>query len=255
MGEVPMLNIESLKSKFSIKDFAEWKDVNADLIITDPPFGIRFNGKPSNYNRDEGKVVEGYIEWDIHCYKEKMNDLLDCIAKNLSSKGQAIIFSGWNNSNTIHNAIESYDSLKLEGKLYWSYNFAPYCKLRPSHNVYELYWIIRDKGKKSEWYYNRECSTTHCNNGESNLSTLVFKRDYKVGMPKYPTRLPFKLLQCLIEHFSQEGDLLFDPLCGSGMVGLVAHYLKRDFVIGDLNKEAFKVFNALLNHYSNDFTY
>jgi len=32
-------------------------------------------------------------------------------------------------------------------------------------------------------------------------------------------------LQCLLEHFSNKGDLIFDPLCGSGMIGVVSYML------------------------------
>jgi DNA modification methylase len=105
------------------------------------------------------------------------------------------------------------------------------------------------KGKK--WTYYNRCSTHHCQNGEPNLSTLNFKRDYKVNMPKYPTRLPFKLLQCLLEHFSNKGDLIFDPLCGSGMIGVVSYMLERDFIMGDLNKNGKIVFQHLLDYYLN----
>jgi DNA modification methylase len=70
-------------------------------------------------------------------------------------------------------------------------------------------------------------------------------------MPKYPTRLPFKLLQCLLEHFSKENDLLFDPLCSSGMMGTVSYMLKRKFIMGDLNKNGKIVFEHLLEHYLN----
>ena len=72
-----------------------------------------------------------------------------------------------------------------------------------------------------------------------------------MNMPKYPTRLPFKLLQCLLEHFSNEKDLIFDPLAGSGMLGVVAYMLKRNFLLGDLNKNSKVVFKALLDYYLN----
>lgn len=98
--------------------------------------------------------------------------------------------------------------------MYWTYNFAPVCRKKPSHNVYEIYWVT----KEEKWTFNNRCSTHHCQKGEPNLSTLNFKRDYKVNILKYPTRLPFKLLQCLIEPFSNKNNLIFDPLCGSGMV-------------------------------------
>jgi len=237
----------NLLDKYIIKDMNSWENVNANLIITDPPFGISFSGKNGNYNRNVDNVVDGYVEWSVTDYKEKMLQLLTCIKKNLKDNGQALIFSGWNNSNIIHNEIMNFEGLTLRGKMYWVYNFAPSCKMRPAHNVYEIFWIT--KGDK--WHYHNRCSTHHCQNGEPNLSTLKFIRDYKMNMPKYPTRLPFKLLQCILEHFSNEGDLIFDPLGGSGMVGVVAHILKRDFVVGDLNKNGKIVFEHLLDYYLN----
>lgn len=229
-------------SKYEIKDMKEWDDLNSDLIITDPPFGINFDGKNGNYNRDAGNVVDGYVEWEKNNYKNKIGSLLSVIHDNLNDQGQSLIFSGWNNSHIIHNLIEEFDGLEVEGKLYWSYNFAPYCKKRPAHNVYEIYWVVKD----DSWTYSNECKTHHCQEGEANLSTLSFKRDFKKDMPKYPTRLPYNLLKCLLEHFTEENDLVFDPLAGSGMVGIVADNLERDFRLGDLNEEGKEVFKELV---------
>ena len=239
--------LNNILEKYFIKDMNDWKDVNADLIITDPPFGIDFSGKNGNYNRNVKNVVDGYVEWKVDEYGKRIQQLLECIKNNLKSNGQALIFSGWNNSNVIHDRITEFKGLTLQGKLYWIYNFAPVCRVKPSHNVYEIYWVT--KGEK--WTYHNRCSTHHCQNGEPNLSALNFKRDYKVNMPKYPTRLPFKLLQCLLEHFSNKSDLIFDPLCGSGMIGVVSYMLERNFIMGDLNKNGKIVFQHLLDYYIN----
>lgn len=238
---------QELLDKYEIKNMNDWENVNADLIITDPPFGIGFSGKNGNYHRNVKNVVSGYVEWKVNEYEIKIQQLLECIEKNLKENGQALIFSGWNNSNVIHNRIMEFPSLKLRGKMYWAYNFAPSCILRPSHNIYEIFWLT--KGDK--WTYNNRCATEHCAKGEPNLTTFIIKRDYKVNMPKYPTRLPFKLLQGLVEHFSNKKDLIFDPLCGSGMVGIVAHMLENDFVIGDLNENGKIVFEHLFDYYLN----
>ncbi len=243
--------IEKLLDKYVIKDMDDWKDVNADLIITDPPFGIDFSGKNGNYNRNVRNVVDGYVEWKVSEYDRKVERLLEVIERNLKKNGQALIFSGWNNSNIVHNKILQFERLKLRGKMYWIYNFAPACKRKTSHNVYEIYWVT----KGDRWIFNNRCSTHHCREGEPNLSTFIFKRDYKINMPKYPTRLPFKLLQSLIEHFSNEGDLIFDPLCGSGMVGIVSYMLNRDFIIGDLNSNGKTVFEHLLHHYLSKYSF
>lgn len=238
---------KDILDKYVVKDMNDWVGVNADLIITDPPFGIDFSGKNGNYHRNVNNVVDGYVEWKVVEYEEKVQQLLDSIKKNLKKNGQALIFSGWNNSNIIHNRIIKTSGLNLRGKMYWTYNFAPVCRRKTSHNVYEIYWIT----KGNNWTFYNRCTTHHCQQGEPNLSTLNFKRDYKVNMPKYPTRLPFKILQCLLEHFSKKGDLIFDPLCGSGMVGVVSYMFDRDFIMGDLNKNGKIVFEHLLDYYLN----
>jgi len=239
--------IDGLLDKFKIQDMNDWKGIKADLVITDPPFGIEFSGKNTNYHRNVKNVVDGYVEWKVSEYGEKIQQLLECIKNNLKNDGQALIFSGWNNSNIIHDRIIRFKGLILRGKLYWTYNFAPSCFKKPSHNVYEIYWVT----KSDKWTYHNRCSTHHCLKGEPNLTTFNFKRDYKVNMPKYPTRLPFELLRCLIEHFSNKNDLIFDPLCGSGMVGIVAYMMERDFIMGDLNPNGKIVFKVLLDYYLN----
>ena len=89
--------IKELLDKYIIKDMNEWSEVNADLIITDPPFGIEFSGKPTNYHRNVNNVVDGYVEWSVSEYGKKIQELLECIKRNLRKNGQALIFSGWNN--------------------------------------------------------------------------------------------------------------------------------------------------------------
>ncbi|MCD6141753.1 hypothetical protein J7J55_03405, partial [Candidatus Bipolaricaulota bacterium] len=128
-------DFESLLDMYHIRDMVAWDNVNANLIITDPPFGIDFSGKNGNYHRNVENVVDGYVEWTVKEYGEKISQLLDCVYRNLKSNGQALIFSGWNNSNIIHDRIMRFKGLTLRGKLYWTYNFAPACKKRPAHNV------------------------------------------------------------------------------------------------------------------------
>lgn len=88
--------VKKLLDKYLIKDMNDWKDVNADLIITDPPFGIEFSGKNGNYHRNVNNVVDGYVEWRVSEYGDKIEQLLEVIKRNLKENGQALIFSGLN---------------------------------------------------------------------------------------------------------------------------------------------------------------
>lgn len=230
----------AMKPTYELKPMQEWSDVAADVAITDPPFGIDFDGKAGNYNRDESRVVDGYVEWQEGEYREQMDALLSVLSDNLHDEGQALIFSGWNNSHLTHEACLESD-MTLEGKLYWAYNFAPYCKRRPAHNVYEVFWLV----KGNDWYYSNECESSHCTDGEANLSMLDIPRDYQKDIPKYPTRLPEEVASVLIDHFTQEGDHVFDPCAGSGMVGSVACNKGRSATLGDLNEEGKRVFERI----------
>jgi DNA modification methylase len=226
------------ESRFQVTQMSEWSGVSADLAITDPPFGIDFDSEKSNYNRDSGEVVDGYVEWDSATYRERVETLVDILYDNTTDDGQSLVFSGWNNSSVIHDVFREHDRWTLEGKMYWDYNFAPYCTRRPAHNVYEIFWAV----KNDDWYYTNECSYDHCQDGEANLSVISVDRNYLPEREKYPTRLPPKVVKVLVEHFSVQGDRLFDPLAGSGTVGVVGEQLGREYVLGDCNTEAKRMF-------------
>lgn len=55
---------------------------------------------------------------------------------------------------------------------------------------------------------------------------------------KYPTEKPLDLAKELVQFASNEGDLVVDPFCGSGVFGEAAKAMGRDFVGGDISKKA-----------------
>ena len=239
------LNVSPPRNVYETTAQDDWSGVDADIVVTDPPFGISFSGKASNYNRDESRVVDGYVEWERERYAERISETVDVAATNLRESGQLLMFSGWNNSNVIHSVLDDHPEFTLQGKMYWAYNFAPYCSRRPAHNVYEIFWATTD----DNWTFDNECGCDHCQEGEANLSMMEIPRDYHKNIPKYPTRLPVEVVETLLEHFTKPGDVVFDPLAGSGMVGIVAEMIDRQYVLGDLNTNGKRVYEELRSHY------
>jgi site-specific DNA-methyltransferase (adenine-specific) len=62
----------------------------------------------------------------------------------------------------------------------------------------------------------------------------------------YPTEKPSKLSRILIEQSSQPGDLVVDPFCGSGSVGVAAVDLGRSFFGNDMSGQAIELSQARL---------
>ena len=58
---------------------------------------------------------------------------------------------------------------------------------------------------------------------------------------KYPTTKPIKLLERLIAISTDEGDYVYDPMCGSGTTGEACSNLKRNCVLNDANVEVVPV--------------
>jgi site-specific DNA-methyltransferase (adenine-specific) len=241
------------------KSFNDWNFKNEiDLMICDIPFGINFSGKPSNYNRNSNLVVDGYVEWRTEEIIPNLSSLFISAKKYLKPTGSLLIFSGWQISNNISKINHKAFSLIHQGKLYWNYNFSPYCSLRPNTNCYEIFWFTRSK----KWFYNNKCSQNHCQNGEANLSVLEsnmnpidilnVKKEYLKGIPKYPTRFPSLVVKILIEHFSDKNSTILDPLCGSGITGVICKlfYPDRTVFLGDLNPYSQTVFNELLKFFN-----
>jgi len=54
---------------------------------------------------------------------------------------------------------------------------------------------------------------------------------------KYPTAKPVKLLERLIKISTDEGDSVYDPMCGSGTTGEACKNLKRNCVLNDSNED------------------
>lgn len=54
----------------------------------------------------------------------------------------------------------------------------------------------------------------------------------------YHTKVPYQGIIPFLEHYTQEGDLVADPFCGSGMTGVAALLTNRDAILSDLSPAA-----------------
>lgn len=83
------------------------------------------------------------------------------------------------------------------------------------------------------------------NNGRMIFNCIDFGRDnYTPSV--HPTQKPVPLLEHLIEIFTDEGDVVIDPCCGSGSTLLAAANLGRDAYGFEIKKEFVEAFDKKL---------
>lgn len=68
-------------------------------------------------------------------------------------------------------------------------------------------------------------------------SVLDFKQDWRRQDQLHPTQKPVALFRWLVDTYSDPGDLVLDPCCGSGTTGVAAVTARRSFVGIDLSRE------------------
>ncbi|MEX2154428.1 MAG: DNA methyltransferase [Gemmatimonadaceae bacterium] len=69
----------------------------------------------------------------------------------------------------------------------------------------------------------------------SSIDILDASRDDVYWFHPYHTKVPPSAIRTLIEHYTQPGDLVLDPFCGSGMTGVAARQTGRHAVLIDLS--------------------
>jgi len=57
----------------------------------------------------------------------------------------------------------------------------------------------------------------------------------------HPTQKPIKLMEMLINQYTEEGDVIFDPFMGVGTTGLAAIKNNRNFIGVEINSDYFRL--------------
>jgi len=174
---------------------------SVDLIITDPPYGDNIA-----YGR-KGKTIQG-----------NKNPLITCLAlvecyRILKRNKSLYIFTNWKHFPFLTDFILKYTKFNFKHTVVWKKrNFGMGYAFR---HQFELILVL-EKGKP---IYNL-----------SNFSDVQESEYIKHNEKTHPHQKPLDLLTKIIRHSSKEGDLVFDPFCGSGSTCLSAQMERRKWI-------------------------
>ena len=186
----------------------EMAENSVDLILTDPPYGIKmdegFEGFGGFGGFGEPIARKQYVGgWDdTRPTKEYFDEMLRV--------GKLVIIFGGNYFNDL-----------LPQSTHW----LVWDKLNtmPTFSDCELLWTS-SKRKSVKKY-------THLWNG------LIGKEKYR----DHPTQKPVELMQKLLLDYSKEGDLVLDCFLGSGSTAVACKLLKRNYIGIEISPEYCKI--------------
>ena len=179
------------------------KMTNVKLVLCDPPFQ-----KDKCYNAYEraGKNI-GLLAGPVNNYRQLYKQFYDMT---LNVKGRVLSFGNCHTYPLLYIAAwdifhHSKSLIRDKKRGVAGYHF------RMSHSLNLFSW------------HEGDALATH-------YDTVIQCKNDKKSEKKHPYQLPRKLVEFLINHLTEEGDLVFDPFYGSCIVGDVCRDLGREFI-------------------------
>jgi len=197
-------------------------DNSIDFIICDPPYNIGDSNKLTKVGNKFQTNKESWGEWDSMDEKE----YLEWINKNVIEYFRVLKNSG--------SLVMFFDKFNITYLLdfgknagFHPVNFYALVKRNPVPNLrkngftsgFELAMIFNKNKKERKWNFIRQ-------NEMQNYSL------YNIGQKQsdHPTEKPLEPLKKLITIFTDENDIVLDPMCGSGSSCVAAKQMKRNYI-------------------------
>ena len=222
-------------------------DESVDLVFTDPPYGIDGDELDVHYNRDESKVVAGYVDVPLSQYAQFSMDWIRECERVLRPGGSMYIVSGYTNLHHILNALHSTSLVEINHVIaQYSFGVSTKNKFVSSH-YHVLFWAKPDRGQNkrtfnSNWKYTDQKDSYH-----DRLTVQNMPRDYKPGQVRNKNQLSEDFIEKFIKYSSNRGDTVLDCFGGGLTTGRTALRWGRNFVGFELNKNAYDAFVPTLD--------
>ncbi len=255
-------SIEEIKNKVILGDvFNVLKKINDnvfDMVFIDPPYFLQLPNKELR-RWNVKTIVEGVNDtWDKFASFQEYDNFIT----NLLIEVKRVM-----KTNATIWVIATYHSIFRIGKImqdlgYWILNDVIWVKTNPMPNwlgvrftnaTENLIWAVKNKDAK-KYTFNKEYARKF-GIGKVGANVWILPlcwgkerlKDDK-GKKLHSTQKPIELLKRVILTSTKEGDLVLDPVAGTGTTGYVAQALKRNFIMIEINSKYVKGIEERFKH-------
>ena len=240
----------------SMQNWKKYPIQKAQLIIADVPYNVGNNFYGSNpmwYNGGDNSNGESklagkaafYSDYNFNLYEyfHFCSQLMKKEPKRGGERGQAsqapcmIVFCSFEQIPTLINAAKKHGFVH-NIPLIFCKNYSP--------QVLKANMRVVGATEYAILFY-RTYLPKFNNNGKMVFNWFSWEQDKDI--PKiHPAQKPVSVLKRLIEIFTDKGDTVIDPCCGSGSTGRACMELKRNFYGFEISKEFYnKAVNQMCN--------
>lgn len=195
----------------------------ANLILTDPPYGIDYQGTAGKIKNDKFDSDEIFYQF--------LRDAFVAMANYLASDGAVYVFHADSKGLTFRKAFDD-AGFKLSGCCIWAKNTFTLGRsdYQWCHEPCLYGW---KKTGKHNWYGDRKQST-------------IWNCDKPSRSENHPTMKPVPLLAMPMKNSTQTNGVVLDPFGGSGSSLICAERLNRTAYLMELDE---KFVDVIVNRY------
>ena len=195
-----------------------------DLILTDPPYELKWKDKIDLKGR------KAMLDVDVHWDKvDIVYKVLPCFAEILKESGSLVMFC---RSENVSDLIKAEKEVGLDHKCFMVWH-----KTNPSPQVRKknflssieaIIWAGKGFHDKIKYTFNFSNQKEMHN---------FFEGPICMGgeRSEHPTQKPMYLMTELVKIFSNEGHTVLDPFAGSGTTALACEKMNRKWIAIELN--------------------
>jgi len=222
-----------------------------DMIFIDPPYFVQHSKRIIRRWGEKTTLAIGGKEWDefesFHHYDNFMRNILSECRRLMKPNATIWVMGSYQNICRVGTIMQDLGYWFLTIFVWEKINPTPnFFYLRPTNATEFLIWAVKDIYANKFTFDGRyarlispprykiavniwELPTCNANSKER----LKDER----GKPLHPTQKPEGLLERVILLSTKEGDIILDPMCGTGTTGVVALKHNRRFVMIEKEKK------------------
>lgn len=204
--------------------------VEADVVITDPPYGIDCHGKmigqiASNYHEKNVTHTRGYAAHRPEKFRELLIPAFDGMFRSVPKGASMIAFCGNRTFHQMASLAEETGWRMLDIIVFRGGSGFAKSKttLMPRHEL--AMWMRRPGG-------------TRMVNPDRNISNVFDIPKRPVAGTTHDTPKPQAWMQRIVEVFSEPGEMILDPFAGSASTLIAAEALGRNSIGFESDPEA-----------------
>jgi len=243
-----MIELNKIYNENCLDTMARMPDNFIDLIVTSPPYNINLRIRGNKYcKRSKNEIgpcnkYENFTDdLDINEYYEFQEKVIEEMIR-VSKQSFYIIQLVTGNKEAIFKLIGRFCKQIKEFIIWDKKSSEPAIMNNVLNSAFEIIIVFDKETSRQRLFQNG-------NFDKGTLSNIFRISKSDAGAEKHKATFPLKLPKTIINYFTSEGQIIYDPFMGLGTTAIASIYFKRNWLGSEISKEYVQIAEKRITPY------